>query len=106
MKNLSEWWLDRVADEIDATLPKAAEYGSNELVDLGRTLARASGREGLSDAQAAELAIFFYARGKMARWDAAVARGDAVSDDTIHDLGVYTKMVQRLREDGVWPGEV
>ena len=34
---------------------------------------------------------------------AAIRRGEFVSDDTLFDIGVYVRMVQRMRETGNWP---
>lgn len=95
------WWRLQVKDEIDRTVPKVREYGSTDLVIIGRTLAAAMHRE-VNDAEAAELGVFFYIVGKLARWQDAVATGREVSDDTLFDLGVYVRMAQRIRKVGYW----
>lgn len=100
---LTEWWVGTAEDEVGAVAPKAIEYGSRDLVEMGRTLARVAGRE-VTDEEATELGVWFYVLGKMARWTAAVERGERVSDDTLHDLAVYVKMAQRTRATGSWPG--
>jgi hypothetical protein len=100
---LEQWWHDRAAEEIERTVPKAIEYGATDLVDLGRDLARLAGRE-VDQEEAAELGIYFYLRGKLSRWADAIMRGDRVSDDTLFDIGVYCRMVQRVRSHGGWPG--
>jgi len=76
--------------------PKAVEYGSVELEEMGAALARMMGRSDLSAARRVELACWFYAMGKMQRWTAAVTRGEFVSDDTLTDLGVVLLAAQRL----------
>lgn len=100
---LSEWWIGKAEDEVRRTVPKAVEYGATDLSDIGHDLAKCMGRE-VTDAEAAELGVFFYVRGKMSRWVDAVKRGDQVSDDTLFDIGVYIRMAQRIRDAGGWPG--
>lgn len=101
--NLSDWWLLTADSDYAMVGPKAIEYGSRDLTEMGHTLARVAGRE-IGDPEATELGIWFYALGKMARWTAAVQRGELVSVDTLTDLGVYTTMARRVRETGEWPG--
>jgi hypothetical protein len=50
-----------------------------------------------------ELAIAFYAYGKLSRIIGAISDGRRPSDDCWHDLGVYARMAQRVRETGDWP---
>lgn len=102
-ERLGSWWREVAENEIDQTVEKATEYGSTDLEDLGHSLARMMNRR-ISDTEAAELGIMFYLRGKMARWEAAVIDGRRVSDDTVKDIGIYARMVQRLRVSGAWPG--
>lgn len=101
---LEEWWLAMAREEIERTVPKAIEYGSGDLIDIGRAMARVMGREVENDVDAIELGIYFYEVGKMARWTDAVRHGRRVSDDTLFDLGVYIRMLQRARAAGGWPG--
>ena len=100
---LKDWWLETAAHEVQAVAPKAVEYGSRDLIEMGRTLLRVAGRE-VTDEEAAEAGVWFYVVGKIARWTAAMERGDRVSDDTLLDIGTYVKMAQRLRAVGSWPG--
>lgn len=99
---LAGWWHDQAEIEIRKTVPKAIEYGSDDLVFIGRTLADLLDRK-VTDEEATELGVFFYEIGKMARWRAAIKDGRRVSDDTLFDLGVYIKMAQRNRAVGGWP---
>lgn len=101
---LEKWWHELADEEIERTVPKALEYGSGDLVDIGRTLAKAKGDDHIGDKEAAELGVYFYLVGKMARWTDAIRNGRRVSDDTIFDIGVYIRMVQRIRSAGGWPG--
>lgn len=101
--DLAEWWRQRAQTEIQRTVPKAIEYGAHDLVEIGRTLARCMNRQ-VSDEEMAELGIYFYLVGKVARWTDAVTRGDRPSDDTLFDIGVYIRMAQRVRAAGGWPG--
>lgn len=101
---LAGWWREKAEAEIGQTVAKAVEYGSTDLVDIGRDLARVADRELDDDEEAAEWGIYFYLLGKLSRWRSAMERGDRVSDDTLLDIGVYARMAQRVRESGGWPG--
>lgn len=111
-QELTNWWMDAAADEVTRTVPKAVEYGSNDLTEIGRQLAQAAGGMGLlgddapadASAQLAELGVYFYIVGKLARWTSAVREGRRISDDTLFDIGVYVRMAQRIRHAGSWPG--
>lgn len=100
---LTNWWRELAAIEADKVVPKAVEYGSTDLIEIGRTLAFTQHRHNLTEAEQAELGIYFYIVGKIARWSDAVREGRAVSDDTLHDIGVYVRMAQRVRQVGGWP---
>jgi hypothetical protein len=104
-QELTEWWVRLAETEVERTVPKAIEYSATDLTDIGHDLARTAGRE-VDDEEAAELGVFFYLRGKMARWVGAVIAGQRVSDDTLFDIGVYVRMAQRIREKGSWPGTI
>lgn len=101
-RDLYDWWVEKAKDEAEAVVPKAVEYGADDLVVIGRELALLMGRE-VDDEEATELGIYFYELGKMARWRSAIREGRRVSDDTLHDVGVYIRMAQRNREVGGWP---
>jgi hypothetical protein len=100
---LRGWWNDLANFEADQVIGKAVEYGSRDLVEIGLDLARICDRK-VSEQEAAELGVYFYLRGKIARWTEAVARGERPSDDTLKDIGVYVRMAQRIRSNGGWPG--
>lgn len=99
---LADWWRSKAQDEIKATVAKAVEYGATDLEDIGHQLARISGRQ-VSDAEAAEIGIAFYALGKVSRIMAAIKEGRRPSQDSWHDLGIYARMAQRVIEHGRWP---
>lgn len=101
---LDTWWRKVAEREISDTVPKAIEYGATDLVDIGVQLGRWTKQE-LTDARAAELGCWFYLVGKMARATSALERGATPSDDTVKDIGIYVKMIQRIRDAGSWPGE-
>jgi hypothetical protein len=100
---LTDWWLDLAQEEVKKVAPKAVEYGSTDLIEIGRDLASMMGWRSLSDEYLAEIGIYFYLVGKMARWRDAIHRHERVSDDTLHDIGVYVRMAQRVRVVGGWP---
>lgn len=103
METVRDWWLEVARQEAEKVVPKAIEYGSTDLIEIGRTLGQVMHREGLGEAEQAELGVYFYIVGKIARWTDAVREGRAVSDDTLHDIGVYVRMAQRIRFSGGWP---
>jgi adenylosuccinate synthase len=106
---LTEWWLARAASEVKPMVGKALEYGGKgaaiDLIDIGTDLFRMMDRtlEEFTEADATELGIYFYLKGKFSRWTAALMEGRSVSDDTLLDIGVYVRMAQRTREVGGWP---
>jgi len=113
-EDLHDWWMTKAAQEIMPLTAKMQEYGgkgrAQDLIDIGRKLVEAGVKPGpllgsgnTQEGYLAELGIYFYIQGKMGRWAAAVAEGRPVSDDTIHDIGIYVRMVQRIRETGGWP---
>ena len=103
---LETWWFEKAKNEIEATVPKAIEYSATDLFDMGRDLAETMGRDvrNMDDADLAELGVYVYVLGKVSRWKGAIKDGRKVSDDTIADLAVYARMVQRIRDAGGWPG--
>ena len=104
---LGRWWAQVARQEVEAVVPKALEYGSTDLAEIGRQLQKAMDpdlADRLDPGQVLELGIYFYVIGKVARWTDAIRRGESVSDDTIHDIAVYCRMVQRVRAAGGWPG--
>jgi hypothetical protein len=105
MDDLEDWWMEHAADEAQMVIPKAISYGADDLLQIGRQMAGAIHRE-VTDAQAAELGIAFYAYGKIARIMAAVKEGRDPNIDSWLDLGVYAKMAQRVRTAGGWPGNI
>lgn len=108
-KDLEDWWLKQAQEEVRQVVPKSVEYGgvgrAVDLVDIGTDLLRAMGTptEYITPEWATEIGIYFYIRGKMGRWTAALMRGERVSDDTLHDISVYCRMAQRTRQMGGWP---
>lgn len=103
---LHEWWVALAREEADKVVPKAIEYGADDLIEIGRQMAEVMGLGGtkFDQQQLAELGIYFYVVGKVARWTSAIRTCRAVSDDTLHDIGVYIRMAQRVRSHGGWPG--
>jgi len=106
---LEAFWHGEADKEINLVVPKAIEYGGHgravDLVDIGRDLLRAQGidEERITDEWATEVGIYYYLRGKISRWTAAITRGDRVSDDTLLDISIYCRMAQRNRQVGGWP---
>lgn len=108
---LYRWWMETAHNEIAPMVDKITEYGGSnratDLTELGRIMV-ASGvkmpaHQGNVEPGYQELGCFFYLQGKFGRWVAAVKEGRPVSDDTLHDIGIYVRMVQRIRAVGGWP---
>jgi hypothetical protein len=100
--DLSGWWAGVSADDVEPAQVKAKEYGAMDLVIIGRTLREMIGvTSGVVSDE--EIGILFYTLGKIARAISAVGSGHAPSDDTWHDITVYSMMVRRIREVGQWP---
>lgn len=104
---LGNWWTKTAEAEIDMVVKKAVEYGGNgaaiDLIQIGQDLAAIAKLTPISDEEATELGIYFYLRGKVSRWTAALAEGRRVSNDTLLDIGIYVRMAQRNRQVGGWP---
>lgn len=104
--DLTLWWHEAANGEIDMVVAKAVEYGGDgaaiDLIQIGHDIAEISKRT-VTDEEATEIGIYFYLRGKLARWTAALTEGRRVSDDTLLDIGVYVRMAQRNRKVGGWP---
>lgn len=103
--DLTEWWQRTTQEELDSLMPKVVAYGSRDLEVMGDVLMLSyPNLEGRVQPQ--ELAIGFYSLGKMARIMGAYADGVVPSWDSWHDLGIYARMAQRVRDTGSWPGPV
>ena len=98
---VAEWWRKTAEDDLAGFEPKWAEYGSRDLAEFGRFLASLADWEGLGDQQLIELGCFGYMLGKMARAQEAYREKRWPSDDTMHDLTVYSMMLRRSREGGL-----
>lgn len=102
-KALADWWADQAQEEINRTVPKAAEYGAGDLAEIGRVMGRLMGRPDLTEQEATEIGIFFYLYGKLARWEQAILERRQINDDTLFDIRVYAMMAARTRQVGGWP---
>lgn len=107
---LREWWEEVARREVEQVAPKAVEYSAADLDIMGYVLrnypAAVDSAASAADAaaRAAELACAYYLLGKIARMFGAYHEGRMPSDDCVHDINVYGRMIQRIRETGSWPG--
>lgn len=102
-KELSDWWMDIAQQEAEQVIPKAVEYGASDLRVMGAAMRHLfPGEEPVPERVLVEMAIAFYALGKVARLFGAYEQGRLPSDDTWHDLGVYCRMAQHVRAYGEW----
>jgi len=102
INELRKWWMQQTSKEVEAVVPKAIEYGSADLDIIGYALNKFGGANPHTTND--ELGIAFYVLGKVARLIGAYTDGRAPSDDTWFDIAIYTKMAQRARAVGEWPG--
>lgn len=101
-----QYFHDLVDAVLDPLVSKAREYGTIELEQLGGVFRTTQGF-GPSTAQAnLQVATWFYAQGKAARWTAAVRRGETPSVDTVLDLMVYCMMYLKITETGEWWSDI
>lgn len=102
MSELAAWWAGVSADDVEPAIIKGKEYGSLDLKIIGSTMREMIGvaPDVVSDE---EIGIVFYQLGKIARAVSAIGSGRRPSDDTWHDMTVYSMMVRRVRDSGEWP---
>lgn len=100
--DLTAWWETTAAHDLAETIPKAIAYGSESMVDFGRSLASLAGRRDIPEAEALEWAIFAYLEGKMGRWRAKLKRGERCDADTLKDIDVYATMARKVQDTGHW----
>ena len=98
INELRDWWAAKTARDIDAMLPKVAEYSASDLQVIGSGLV-----PHLSPALQAEAAIAFYLLGKAARLTGSFMEGKTPNVDSWDDAAVYSMMGRRVREHGGWP---
>ncbi len=108
LRDLTRWWMDTTYNDLQAMLPKQAEYGgtgggSADLKVMGDALAELCGMRDAEDAVKQEMACWFYGLGKVSRLISNYQRGEPGKADTWHDLTVYSLMARRLQEHGGWP---
>lgn len=103
--HLQDWWRKTTEEELESLMPKVVAYGSRDLEVMGDVMLMSyPNLRGVVAPE--ELAIGFYSLGKMARIMGAYADGHAPSFDSWHDLAIYARMAQRVRDVGQWPGPV
>jgi hypothetical protein len=102
-QELHDWWLDHSTNEIDGMIEKLMEYGTGDLYEIGRTMLGFFDPVRMEDhALCYEIGVMFYVVGKINRVISAAHKSEQASDDTWHDLAVYSKMVL-ARRAGVMP---
>jgi hypothetical protein len=102
---LQDWWRSTTEEELESLMPKVVAYGSKDLEVMGDVMLM-SYPALVGKVAPEELAIGFYALGKIARIMGAYADGQVPSHDSWHDLAIYSRMALRVRDNGSWPGPV
>ena len=103
MDELTVWWTNLAAQDLDGMRPKIKEYSAHDLVILGQFMASMLRMPEMQPALYAELGCMFYLLGKLARALGAYQDNAWPSDDTLKDIEIYTKMIRRIRAVGGWP---
>jgi hypothetical protein len=99
-EELRQWWKNAAIADLNQILPKISEYTSSDLILMGQFMEHWLG---LPAGAGQEAACLFYALGKVARAVSAYKEGRLPSEDTLHDLTVYSMRARRIRETGRWP---
>lgn len=102
------WWRDVSEADALAALEKASQYGSADLRIMGEAMAALVPDIDKLDNDSRrsfglEMAIAFYLLGKVSRLFGAYQSGSSPSDDTWHDITVYSMMARHIRVKGEWP---
>lgn len=102
---LRDWWSNKSQADIDAMVPKAIEYGGGDLTLMadGMALFAQMGGGEVPRPVQREMAVAFYALGKIARIISALAEGRLPGEDSWYDLQIYAVMAQYERQIGPWP---
>lgn len=107
VESITKWWSITAEQDAKTTAPKAAEYGAADLAIMGKAMESlfpnleampAEEREKVG----LEMAVAFYALGKIARLFGAYQQGRLPGDDSWFDLTVYSLMARRIRSVGYW----
>jgi hypothetical protein len=96
-------WLESVGQkERGETLRKAVEYGSSDLEVMGKTMLLLVPEDKRSRSLGLQMAIGFYALGKVARLFGSFEDAREPSSDTWYDLHIYALMGLKVQETGAW----
>ena len=101
---LAAWYDKNNRADMQMAIDKRRDYGSADLELMAaamKILAAAPAWEP-DERQAIEMALGFYQLGKVARKFGAWAQGKDPNIDSDVDLGVYSMMARRVREEGQW----
>jgi hypothetical protein len=107
LADIRGWWEGVSTKDADAAATKALEYGSMDLEIMGAAMQSLfPGVEGAPPEErrriGLDMALAFYTLGKVSRTFGAYAEGRIPSDDTWHDVTVYSMMARRIRDTGRW----
>lgn len=111
-QRLIDWWMRQADKEVQAVAPKALEYGAADLKIMGQGMLHLMPQEGgvpMMDGREAtiidgmQMAVAFYALGKVARLFGAYEKGKRPNPDSWHDLSVYCRMNLYISDFERWP---
>lgn len=100
--DLKQWLADLEEKIGTETIRKAVQYGSADLKVMGNAMVLLLPPEHRSEQLGLQMAIAFYALGKVARVFGAFEQGHSPTHDDWFDLMVYAKMGLKVMETGRW----
>lgn len=104
---IEEWMRKTFEDDLRRCRAKALEYGSADLVIMGKAMEALLPQGDSLDHDSREragleMAIGFYLMGKTARLFGAWNKAREPAEDTWHDGTIYSLMARYVRENGSW----
>ena len=99
---IETWLRAQFEQDLADLLAKAKEYGSSDLVVMGKAMGALVPSAAGNQAREIELAIGHYALGKVSRLFGAWEKGQNPTIDSWKDLTAYSMMARYVRANGEW----
>jgi len=99
---IETWLRAQFEQDLADLLVKAKEYGSSDLVVMGKAMGALVPSTAGNQAREIELAIGHYALGKVSRLFGAWEKGQNPTIDRWKDLTAYSMMARYVRANGEW----
>lgn len=99
VEELDAWMVAFFEEMKEGCLKKASKRGAIDFEEMGRDMKKMFPN---SPVDGVELAIFFYIRGKIARYLSSLLSGEVPDFDDLLDTHVYSMIALKYRETGKW----